>query len=101
GGDRMQGSEVARMALAVEAVADRPQHQVGAAEAGGRRDGNDHPVLDERGGLSGGDELGHAISPSFGSMATARPDFADCSAASAAASDQTPSSPVADGAPSP
>jgi len=38
---------------------------------------------------------------SFGSTATDLPDLADCNAASADVSDQTPSSPVADGWPSP
>ena len=33
GGDRMQRGEVARMAVGVEALADRRQHGVGTAEA--------------------------------------------------------------------
>ena len=33
GGDRVQRRQIARMALAIEALADRLQHQIRAAEA--------------------------------------------------------------------
>ena len=47
GGDRMDGGEAARMSLAVEALAQRLQHGIGAAETRGRIDGDDRAIPDE------------------------------------------------------
>ena len=101
GGDRMKGGQIARMAVVVEAPADRRQHRVGAAEPRGGGHGDDRPVRDQAGCFVGGHHArkGHRYNP--GSTAVSRREPADSSAASAIAIERTPSSPEADGAPSP
>ena len=85
-----------------EALADRGQHRVGAAEAAGRADGDDGAVGDQRRRIGRGEDCdaGHRLSLPV-STGTARPLAAASRTASAVASDQTPSSPVAAGWPSP
>ena len=101
GGYRVQRGDVARMTFGVEALADRGKHGVWAAEAARRRHRDDHAVLDQAGGIGRRDELAQARLSSCGSIITTLPVFEDCNAASADASDQMPSSPVAQGWPSP
>ena len=89
------------MALGVEALADRRQHRVGAAEPAGRRHRDDRAVLDERAASAAVMTLlTRSLQAPDRSRRRGR-SCADSSAASAAASDQTPSSPVAEGLPSP
>ena len=99
GGDGVKRGQVARTAGLVEARADRLEYGVRTAEARGGRHGDGRAIANDAGGFAGGEDLHGAASP--GSTATAFPDRADSTKASAVASDQTPSSPVAEGAPSP
>ena len=57
GGDRMERGQVARVALCVEARADRGQHPVRAAEPGGGGDRDHGPVRDPRRRRLGRDDL--------------------------------------------
>ena len=75
GGDRMQGGDVARMPLGVEARADRRQRRIGTAEPGRGRDRDDRAVGNETGGVGGGNHLwpGHRVLRPSDRQASRRP----------------------------
>ena len=82
----------------------RGEHRVGAAERRGRRNRDDRAVGDQAGRFGGGEDVG--AWPWLGlrrsrSMAVSRPCAPPRSVASATASERTPSSPLAAGAPRP
>ena len=103
GGDRMQGGDIARMPLGVEARPDRRQRRVGTSERGRGRDGDDRAVGNETGGVRRGDHLwsGHDCPQTVRSMGVSAPERAAASAEIATLRDLIPSSPVAEGAPRP
>ncbi|MNY20255.1 hypothetical protein D3C86_1537270 [compost metagenome] len=99
GGNRMKRRDVLRMSGCIEAVTDRLQHQIGAAQTAGRRNGNDRAVWNKIRCLRWSDMFFHDRLSIPVLTRTADPLFDASTTASPVASDQMPSSAVAEGLP--
>src|SRR5207249_1414646 len=102
GSDRVQRRQFARLTFALETFADRLQHLVRTPQSARRADAEHVAGANECRSLIRRDHLLHWMPPmSISATRTNEPERHASATAMAAASDRTPSSPVAAGSPVP